>query len=268
MPSDPQAPDGGYALTPDRDSNRAETSQDPASTAHHEELLRTEALAARRGNRAVARFAVVGLIAALVVGIVTWRSSVPSKDKVQSSEVVDASADSELSSSPTTVPHTPATRTPPGSAMALPAPGATGGLAQLSEDPYLPPNSWNGGGSLVPAPDVDRGPTRTPQDSVPPQTGNPDRGFLLPTIPDLPTLPPIPPQSSDRDTVYSTTTTPTDPTDPAKPTEPTEPTEPTGPSTQPDPAAESDPASVRGTGHPSPQSGKITDSPTRTTARR
>ncbi|WP_297009080.1 hypothetical protein, partial [uncultured Corynebacterium sp.] len=62
MSTDPATPDGGYALTPDQ-SATAGTAAAPsdASTAHHEQLLRTEAIAARRGNRAIARFAVAGL---------------------------------------------------------------------------------------------------------------------------------------------------------------------------------------------------------------
>ena len=112
MSTDPQTPDGGYALTPDQSGTGAVDATADPSTAHHEELLRTEALAARYGNRAIARFAVVGLVAALSLGFGTWRNAVPADNNSGDSAVVDASVDTSLRAARTEESGTPApTRT-------------------------------------------------------------------------------------------------------------------------------------------------------------
>lgn len=193
MPTDPQTPDGGYALTPEHSGTGDEdaTTRD-GSTAHHEELLRTEALAARRGNRAIARFAAVGLVAALAVGFVTWRNAVPADNNADDSPVVDASADTSLHPTRTEESRSPEPRTTTPT-EATPPPVTIGGVAPLSEDPYLPPNAWNGGDSLdpvVPSPDHTI-PQNTDGESTPDTTGE-NPSSENPVLPDLPSLPDFP----------------------------------------------------------------------------
>lgn len=206
MSTDPRKPDGGYALTPDPDTAPVEATTGDATTAHHEELLRTEAIAARRGNRAVARFAVVGLVAALAVGVVTWRNTVPGGNGPEHGAVVDASAGSDLvrnSGTPDVPTATQAPRTrPPGTAVARPGPAETdGGIVPLHEDPYLPPNAWNGGEAIAPSTTgpADAGspgpgdttPTDTDQDGPWPSfdSGRPSLPQLPSTLPSLPGIP-------------------------------------------------------------------------------
>lgn len=275
MPTGPRHPDGGYALTPDPDDTPDRTTTGDATTAHHEELLRTEALAARRGNRAVAKFAVVGLVAALAVGVVTWRNTLPG-DKGVDRPVADAASDADLvqGSGVPTVTQPPRDRTerPPspdqGAVVARPEPtNVTGGLVPLHEDPYLPPNAWNGGETLAPS--------TTGQDTTPREEsgdrspGNstdrwPSFGDLRPSLPPLPSLPsdlPDLPGIGDGSDIPGTGTTTDDPgdgddgddgdrptTDPEEPQEPTEPTEPTDPEDSTTPPTQPVPPDEPGSG--------------------
>lgn len=222
MPTDPQTPDGGYALTPEQISTgAADATTGDASTAHHEELLRTEALAARRGNRAIACFAAVGLVAALAVGFVTWRNSVPADNNADDSPVVDASMDTSLRPSLTEESPEPAPRTTTHQ-KATPPPVTIGGVAPLSEDPYLPPNAWNGGDSLdpvVPRPDdttaqdngaQDNGAQDTGVETAPDTTDENPSSPEHPIIPGLPSLPDFPDFRDPNGGGSSTTTEPTE----------------------------------------------------------
>lgn len=150
MSNHPQSPDGRYSLTPETPDGHGTGDATDATTAHHEELLRTEALAARRGNRLVARFAVVGLVAAVIVGVVTWRNSVSGSEVVQRREVVDASTGTGMPTRESRTTTSPRPSGTPDPVIALPGPSG-GGVVPLSEDPYLPPNAWNGGQTLAPA---------------------------------------------------------------------------------------------------------------------
>ena len=212
MPSDPQTPDGGYALTPEHSGTGDEdaTTRD-GSTAHHEELLRTEALAARRGNRAIARFAAVGLVAALAVGFVTWRNSVPADNNADDSPVVDSSVDTSLRPTRTEESPDPAPRTTT-HREATPPPVTIGGVAPLSEDPYLPPNAWNGGDSLdpvVPSPE-DTTTQDTGGETAPDTTDENPSSPEYPVIPGLPSLPDFPDFPDHNGGGSSTPTEPTE----------------------------------------------------------
>lgn len=212
MPSDPQTPDGGYALTPEQSgTGAADATTGDASTAHHEELLRTEALAARRGNRAIARFAAVGLVAALAVGFVTWRNSVPADNNADDSPVVDSSVDTSLRPTRTEESPEPAPRTTT-HREATPPPVTIGGVAPLSEDPYLPPNAWNGGDSLdpvVPSPE-DTTTQDTGGETAPDTTDENPSSPEYPVIPGLPSLPDFPDFPDHNGGGSSTPTEPTE----------------------------------------------------------
>ena len=212
MPSDPQTPDGGYALTPEQSgTGAADATTGDASTAHHEELLRTEALAARRGNRAIARFAAVGLVAALAVGFVTWRNSVPADNNADDSPVVDSSVDTSLRPTRTEESPDPAPRTTT-HREATPPPVTIGGVAPLSEDPYLPPNAWNGGDSLdpvVPSPE-DTTTQDTGGETAPDTTDENPSSPEYPVIPGLPSLPDFPDFPDHNGGGSSTPTEPTE----------------------------------------------------------
>lgn len=224
MTNDPQEPHHSYALTPHTESGPTDAASETASTAHHEELLRTEALAARRGNLAIAKFAVIGLLAALVVGIVTWRSSIPNTGKADSHKVADASNDPTVNAGPAAL----SSEQPSRSSLQSPAPmpdngiGASGGVVPLSEDPYLPPNAWNGGHRLHPT-GTPQNPTETTDDPgplFPPDLTGGTTGHHpgLPTIPGFPGFPIYPAEPRE----------PSEASHPTEPAEPTEPTRPTG----------------------------------------
>jgi hypothetical protein len=191
MSTDPQTPDGGYALTPDQSGTGAVDATADPSTAHHEELLRTEALAARRGNRAIARFAVVGLVAALAVGFGTWRNAVPADNNAGDSAVVDASVDTSLRATRTDESGTPAPRTSTPSEV-TPPPVTIGGVAPLSEDPYLPPNAWNGGDSIDPVVPAPEPVPQNPGDETATDTTDENPSPEDPSLPELPSLPDFP----------------------------------------------------------------------------
>lgn len=208
MSDAPLPPDRGYALTPEgpplSDGDGTTVS---GTTAHHEALLHREALAARRGNKAIAGFAVIGLLAAVGVGVVTWHRSVPDDPKPTDRQVTDAATESSLRPPATHASGTPSpgtgTRPTDNSGADVSAPFTQlysgGGLVPLGEDPYLPPNAWNGGDAITPStgprtPDVITGLPTT--EDVPGLTPRPDGFPARPTLsgapPTLATLPPLP----------------------------------------------------------------------------
>ncbi|MGO1948598.1 MAG: hypothetical protein ACTH1D_03140 [Mycobacteriaceae bacterium] len=268
-----------YEVKPEHPDEQP-SSEEAATTAHHESLLRAEAARAARSNRVLGSFVIAGLAVATIVGVVTWQTASTGSDSGQSSQVREATADTELAADeePTPQPGRP-TGTPERSGDVDngadnwtddgPADAGRQEPAPLTEDQYLPPNAWNGDQFITPGPapedsgedtsggfadpgDTDgnagTGDTGDAGGATPPADGDTDGSTdeypsltdILPSLPDLPTLPDD--EDGEDSQEPSEPDHSFDPSEPAEPTDPSEPTEPTDPSDPSEPSVPSDPA--------------------------
>lgn len=233
-----------------------------------------------RFPRVISGIAVVGLALAGVIGVWTWQAgsdaTAPKPQSAEESTIAistgaasqehDVVPDNPSSAEPTAQPKAPAYST---SHQASPGSGYYTNVAPLGQDPYLPPNAWNGRQTSNPQPSetiIAEGlnSQNTPQTSAQPQSQAQPQPHTKPGqdsnqgIPHIPPIPPIPefprppePTGSD-DQDHSTPTekptpgktdaevTPSEPSDPDEPQPKTgKPTDTTkGPATDATPPAE------------------------------
>ncbi len=239
-----------------------------------------------RFPRVISGIAVVGLALAGVIGVWTWQAgsdaTAPKPQSAEESTIAistgaasqehDVVPDNPSSAEPTAQPKAPAYST---SHQASPGSGHYTNVAPLGQDPYLPPNAWNGRQTSNPQPSetiIAEGlnSQNNPQTSAQPQAPAKPQPQAQPQphtkpgqdsnqgIPHIPPIPPIPefprppePTGSD-DQDHSTPTekptpgktdaevTPSEPSDPDEPQPKTgKPTDTTkGPATDATPPAE------------------------------
>ncbi|AGP31392.1 hypothetical protein [Corynebacterium terpenotabidum] len=155
----------------------------------------------------------VGFVVALAVGVITWHNFVPAREVLSSDDVVSSSVDSAIASASRSGPTSALSMSTPDERPEIPDPVHNGGVAVLSEDPYLPPNAWNGGDDLQPTAGNTGTTAATP---TPEQTPGSTIGqdLPIPTIPGLPTVPEPPtptlPSGSSGPETTTDTTLPSD----------------------------------------------------------
>lgn len=230
-----------------------------------------------RFPRVISGIAVVGLALAGVIGVWTWQAgsdaTAPKPQSAEESTIAistgaasqehDVVPDNPSSAEPTAQPKAPAYST---SHQASPGSGYYTNVAPLGQDPYLPPNAWNGRQTSNPQPSetiIAEGlnSQNNPQSSAQPQAQaqpqphtkpGQDSNQGIPHIPPIPPIPefprpPEPARSDDQDH-----STPTEKPTPGKtdaevaPSEPSDPDEP-----QPKPDKHSEPTETpKATGKP------------------
>lgn len=218
--------------------------------------------------RVISGIAIVGLVLAGVIGVWTWQagSDATSPKRNSSDESTIVISTGAASQDHNVVPDEPSSQ-PKAPSYSTHRPEAGDGanfrnIAPLGQDPYLPPNAWNGRQTsnvqpsrTIVAEGLDprsttHAPTRTqaqaptqpqPQTKPQPQTRpEQDNGPIVPPTPTPPTKPSEPSQPTDQSTEIPIFTNPTEapsvsdnadeltePTESSEPTESTEPSEPT-----------------------------------------
>lgn len=210
-----------------------------------------------RFPRVISGIAVVGLALAGVIGVWTWQAgsdaTAPKPQSAEESTIAistgaasqehDVVPDNPSSAEPTAQPKAPAYST---SHQASPGSGHYTNVAPLGQDPYLPPNAWNGRQTSNPQPSetiIAEGlnSQNTPQTSAQPQSQaqpqphtkpGQDSNQGIPHIPPIPPIPEFPRPSEPAGSDDQDHSTPTEKPTPGKtdaevaPSEPSDPDEP------------------------------------------
>ncbi|MDN6439259.1 MAG: hypothetical protein L0K27_07285 [Corynebacterium nuruki] len=256
-----------YDITPEPPADDGSTTPgqgaDEGTTAHHQSLIADERRAAQRGNRLVGAFAAVGLVIAAGVGLVAWQSAGPDKQPSHQ-EVNEAANGQDVTSTvsqatshpsrPSQDQGRPQNQGTPGADRPrqepAPQPVPTTGYAPLTDDPFLPPNSWDGGHYVNPgspeqqAPDTLSATAQAPAPSTAPTTPTTSDGIGLPDLPgisDLPDLPEFPGSGTSSPAESTRPDKPVSPEQPGTSDNPTRPglaAEPSEPADAPDTAAQ------------------------------
>lgn len=210
-----------------------------------------------RFPRVISGIAVVGLALAGVIGVWTWQAgsdaTAPKPQSAEESTIAistgaasqehDVVPDNPSSAEPTAQPKAPAYST---SHQASPGSGHYTNVAPLGQDPYLPPNAWNGRQTSNPQPSetiIAEGlnSQNNPQSSAQPQAQaqpqphtkpGQDSNQGIPHIPPIPPIPEFPRPSEPAGSDDQDHSTPTEKPTPGKtdaevaPSEPSDPDEP------------------------------------------
>ncbi|WP_296213043.1 hypothetical protein [uncultured Corynebacterium sp.] len=186
--------------------------------------------------RVISGIAIVGLVLAGVIGVWTWQagSDATSPKRNSSDESTIAISTDAASQDYDVVSDEPSSQ-PKAPSYSTHRPEAGDGanfrnIAPLGQDPYLPPNAWNGRQTSNVQPSrtiVAEGldPRATTQAPTRTQT-------QAPAQPQPQPQPQTRPEQDNGPIVPPTTTPPTKPSNPTKPTRPTQPSQPTDQSTE------------------------------------